>query len=297
MNKVACASTGNTSSSLAAYASKAGIECIVVIPSGKVAFGKLIQAIIYGARIVRIRGNFDESLKIIRDLCNKYLIYLLNSLNPFRLEGQKTISYEIRDQMKTCLPDKIIVPVGNAGNISAIWKGFKDLQRLDMIKKIPKLVGIQAEGAAPIAKSLMQGLNKVSFVSNPETLATAIRIGAPVNWKKAVAAVKESNGFLETVSDQEIVEAQSLLARQEGIFVEPASAASLAGLIKLTARNRIEKDENIVCIATGHGLKDPEIVLKNFSEPIEANANLKSLEKLLDLEKAPLSQVNPILEC
>ena len=281
MDRVACASTGNTSASLAAYAARAGLECIVLIPSGKVAFGKLVQAIIYGARVIQVKGNFDDALKIVEELCSTYPIYLLNSLNPFRLEGQKTIAFEIWDQLGHNAPDKIVVPVGNAGNISAIWKGFKELYSMGLVNKLPKMIGIQAEGAAPIAGSLKKGLEEVKFVKNPETVATAIRIGSPVNWKKAVKAIKESGGLAETVSDKEILEAQKLLARCEGIFVEPASAASIAGLIKLTKMDLIERDEVVVCIATGHGLKDPNIVLGQFPKPIEVEASLEAVAKLI----------------
>ena len=273
MVKVACASTGNTSASLAAYAARAGLKCIVLIPSGKVAFGKLTQAIIHGAKVIQIRGNFDEALNIVRKICLSYPIYLLNSLNPFRLEGQKTAAFEIRDQLDGRVPDKIVVPVGNAGNISAIWKGFVELRKLGLVEDTPRMIGIQAEGAAPIADSLRKGLREVEFVDNPETVATAIRIGSPVNWKKAVRAVKESEGLVEKVSDEEILEAQRLLAQQEGLFVEPASAASIAGLIKLIKKGLIEKDELVVCILTGHGLKDPNIILRRFPRPIEVEAS------------------------
>ena len=282
MRRVACASTGNTSASLAAYAAKAGLECLVLIPSGKVAFGKLVQAIVHGARVLQVQGNFDDALSIIRHLCTKHRIYLLNSINPYRLEGQKTIAYEIRDQLG-CAPDKVIVPVGNAGNISAIWKGFRELERLNLIEDLPQMIGIQAEGAAPIANSLRNGLSSVRPVERPETVATAIRIGSPVNWKKAVRAVNESGGLVETVSDQEILEAQRLLASHEGLFVEPASAASIAGLRKLVDMQRICHDEKIVCIATGHGLKDPDIVLRQFPKPVEVEADLESIEKVLGM--------------
>jgi len=277
MKKVACASTGNTSASLAAYAAKAGLECFVLIPSGKVAFGKLTQAIIHGAKVIQIRGNFDEALKIVREICSKHLVYLLNSVNPFRLEGQKTAAFEIRDQLSGEAPDKLIVPVGNAGNISAIWKGFKELYEQGMIERLPQMIGIQAEGAAPIANSLKHSLTTVKFVKNPETVATAIRIGAPVNWKKAVRAVKESCGFMETVSDAEILEAQKFLAQYEGLFVEPASAASVAGLAKLIQMGQIDRDETVVCIVTGHGLKDPDIVLKRFRKPVEVEATTEAV--------------------
>ncbi len=281
MKRVACASTGNTSASLAAYAAKAGLECFVLIPAGKVAFGKLTQALIHGARVIQIKGNFDEALGIIRKICLTHPIYLLNSLNPFRLEGQKTTAFEIWDQMNHKVPDKVIVPVGNAGNISAIWKGFKELHQLGLAENLPKMIGIQAEGAAPIANSMRQGLQQVRFIDKPETVATAIRIGSPVNWRKAVKAIKESNGLVETVSDDEILEAQRILARLEGLFVEPASAASIAGLKRLAYSRLIEKDEKVVCILTGHGLKDPDIVMRQCPTPIEAEATIDSVIRII----------------
>ncbi|MEM2342228.1 MAG: threonine synthase [Candidatus Bathyarchaeia archaeon] len=283
MRRVACASTGNTSASLAAYAARAGLECIVLIPSGKVAFGKLIQAIIHGARVIQVRGNFDEALRIVEELCLTRPIYLLNSINPYRLEGQKTIAFEIWEQLNHKVPDKVIVPVGNAGNISAIWKGFKELYTIGLADKLPEMIGTQAEGAAPIANLIKRGLNEIEFVKNPETIATAIRIGSPVNWKKAVKAIRESKGTMETVSDNEILSAQRLLAQREGIFVEPAGAASIAGLIKLAEKDSVDRDELIVCIATGHGLKDPDIVLRQFSKPIEMEADLNAIIDLLTL--------------
>jgi len=283
MKRVACASTGNTSASLAAYAAKAGIKCTILIPSGKVAFGKLAQAIAHGADVIQIRGNFDDALRIIRELCNAHPVYLLNSVNPYRIEGQKTIAFEIRDQLGY-VPDKVILPVGNAGNISAIWKGFTELHQLDMIDSLPQMIGIQAEGAAPIAKAVKTGIDIVEPWTKPETLATAIRIGAPVNWKKAVKAIRDSKGLAETVSDQEIIEAQKLLASREGIFVEPASAASIAGLKKLVLSGKIETDEKVVCITTGHGLKDPEIIMEKYPRPVEVEANLDSVEQLLGLK-------------
>ena len=294
MKKVMCASTGNTSASLAAYAAKAGLECMVLIPSGKVAFGKLTQAIVHGAKVVQIRGNFDQALKIVQELCLKRPVYMLNSLNPFRLEGQKTAAFEIRDQLGYQVPDKLIVPVGNAGNISAYWKGFKELHELGLAERLPQMVGIQAEGAAPIAHSVKQGLKEVKFVEKPETIATAIRIGSPVNWKKAVNAVKESNGLVETVSDSEILEAQRLLAQFEGLFVEPASAASVAGLVKLAKMGLIDEDEKVVCILTGHGLKDPEIVLKKFPTPVEVEATSEAVERLM-VSEAPEDQKPSII--
>lgn len=281
MKRVACASTGNTSASLAAYAARAGMECIVLIPSGKVAIGKLAQALVYGARVIQVKGNFDDALRMVEELCRTQSIYLLNSINPYRLEGQKTIAFEIWDQLGGRVPDKVIVPVGNAGNISAIWKGFEELHAMGLTKKLPKMIGIQAEGAAPIANMIKMGLNEIEIVKEPETIATAIRIGSPVNWKKAVRAIKESGGIAETVSDEEILSAQRLLARMEGIFVEPASAASIAGLIKLAKNGFFEPDEQIVCVATGHGLKDPDIILRQFEKPVEVEVDLDGLLKTL----------------
>lgn len=281
MKRVACASTGNTSASLAAYAARAGLECIVLIPSGKVAFGKLVQAIIYGAKVIQVRGNFDEALKIIEEICLTQPVYLLNSINPYRLEGQKTIAFEIWDQLNYNVPDKVIVPVGNAGNISAIWKGFKELRSAGLIEKLPEMIGIQAEGAAPIANFFKENLSEIRFVENPETVATAIRIGSPVNWKKAVRAIEESGGLAETVSDEEILSAQMLLARREGIFVEPASAAAVAGLMKLARMKTIDRDEIVVCVLTGHGLKDPDIVFKIASKPIEMEADVNTIIEYL----------------
>jgi threonine synthase len=291
MKRVICASTGNTSASLAAYAAKAGLECVVLIPSGKVAFGKLTQAIVHGARVIQIRGNFDEALKIVRQICLAHPIYLLNSLNPFRLEGQKTAAFEIRDQLNREAPDKIVVPVGNAGNISAIWKGFKELYEIGLTRSLPEMIGIQAEGAAPIADSMREGLSEVKFVEKPETVATAIRIGSPVNWKKAVQAVKESNGLVETISDREILEAQRLLAKYEGLFVEPASAASVAGLRKLVKMGLVEDYEKVVCIATGHGLKDPDIVSRRFPKPIEVEATVDSVLRMITSDKKKSIQI------
>jgi threonine synthase len=291
MERVTCASTGNTSASLAAYAAKAGLECIVLIPSGKVAFGKLTQAIVHGAKVIQIKGNFDEALKIVCQICLAHPVYLLNSLNPFRLEGQKTAAFEIRDQLGDQVPDKLVVPVGNAGNISAIWKGFKELRELGLIDEHPQMVGIQAEGAAPIANSLRRKLSGVEFVKKPETVATAIRIGSPVNWKKAVRAVEESGGLVETVSDMEILEAQRLLAQHEGLFVEPASAASVAGLMKLVNMGLVDKDEKVVCILTGHGLKDPDIVLKRFPQPIEVEATKKAVLQVISTGRKQVLQV------
>jgi threonine synthase len=286
VKSVICASTGNTSASLAAYAAKAGLQCAVLIPSGKIAYGKLSQAMIYGAKVIQVRGNFDESLDIVLKLSEKHrTIYLLNSINPFRIEGQKSLGYEICDQLNQEAPDRIIVPVGNAGNISAIWKGFSEFHELDVVKALPKMTGIQAAGSAPIANAIKSGSDTIVPVSAPETVATAIRIGAPVSWKKAMTAIKESHGTAETVTDEEILSAQKMLARVEGLFVEPASASSIAGLIKLVQNGTIDNDERIVCVTTGHGLKDPDTAVKMSEKPVEVDAELTAIEEILGLKK------------
>jgi len=283
---VICASTGNTSASLAAYAARAGIKCTVLIPSGKIAYGKLSQAMIHGAKVLQVKGNFDQALEFVFKIAEKHKdIYLLNSINPFRIEGQKSLGYEICEQLNNEAPDRIIIPVGNAGNISAVWKGFTEFYKLGYIKKLPKMTGIQAAGSAPIAQAIKNNSDKIIPVENPETIATAIRIGAPVSWKKAVNAIHESKGTAETVTDDEILDAQKTLARIEGIFVEPASASSIAGLKKLVKNGVIGKDERVVCITTGHGLKDPDTAIKQSEKPIEVDAEISAIEYALGLKK------------
>ena len=282
MKMVICASTGNTSASLAAYAAKAGLSCIVLIPSGKIAYGKLAQAMIYGAKVIQIKGNFDQALEMVLKLSEEHNeAYLLNSINPYRLEGQKSLAYEICDQLNREPPDRVILPVGNAGNISAIWKGFTEFHKLGLINKLPKMTGIQAEGAAPIVRTIKNGKDEIVPIDKPETIASAIRIGAPVSWKKAIRAIRESGGTADTVTDKEILEAQKMLARYEGLFVEPASASSIAGLKKMFEDGKIDKDEVIVCVATGHGLKDPDVAIKMSEKPHEVDAEIGSIEKLL----------------
>ncbi|MDR0461360.1 MAG: threonine synthase [Nitrososphaerota archaeon] len=282
---VICASTGNTSASLAAYAARAGIRCTVLIPSGKIAYGKLSQAMIHGAKVLQVRGNFDEALKFVLDLAEKHRsIYLLNSINPFRIEGQKSLGYEICEQLNYDAPDRLIVPVGNAGNISAIWKGFSEFYNVGLITKLPKMTGIQAVGSSPIVKAFKSHSSKIVPITEPETVATAIRIGAPVSWKKAINAINESHGTAETVTDDEILVAQKMLAQIEGIFVEPASAASIAGLIKLVRNGIINKDERIVCVTTGHGLKDPDTAIKMCEKPIEVEAEMSAIENALGIK-------------
>ena len=282
---VICASTGNTSASLSAYAAKAGMQCFVFIPSGKIAYGKLAQAIIHGAKIVQIQGNFDQALRVVQELCNRdRKFYLLNSINPYRVEGQKTLAYEVCEQLNR-VPDKVIVPVGNAANISAIWKGFLEFRKLGLINSLPQMIGVQAEGASPIARAFREGRETIEPVDAPDTVATAIRIGHPISWKKALHAIRDSGGTAETVTDEEILEAQKLLARREGLFVEPASASSIAGLKRLVKDGRIEKDALVVCVATGHGLKDADIVIKTCEKPMDADASLESVEKLLGVQR------------
>jgi len=281
MRTVACASTGNTSASLAIYGAKAGIPVVVLLPGGKVALGKVAQALMHGAKVIEIKGNFDDALEIIRRLCDEEKFYLLNSINPYRLEGQKTIGYEVADELGWDAPDRIILPVGNAGNISAIYKGFRELKELDWIDEIPKMTGIQADGSAPIVRAFRERERDIVPEKNPETIATAIRIGAPVNAVKALAAIYESGGIAETVTDDEIIRSQKDLARLEGIGVEPASATSLAGLKKLVEKGEIDRDERIVCITTGNLMKDPEEVVDVCDRPTEVEASLEAVKKAL----------------
>ncbi len=277
MKVVACASTGNTSASLAAYGAKAGIPVVVLLPEGQVAIGKVAQALMHGAKVLSIKGNFDDALVLVRELCDKEQFYLLNSINPYRLEGQKTIGFEIIEQLGFNVPDRVVLPVGNAGNITAIYKGFKEFKLLGLTDKVPKMMGIQTIGAAPITHAVRDGVDEIIPVQNPKTIATAIRIGNPVNAIKALKAIKESNGTSETVTDKEIIWAQKTLANLEGIGVESASAASIAGLKKLIEQNVIERNETVVCITTGHLLKDPEEVIKNCDKPIIIDATIKAI--------------------
>jgi len=258
--KVVCASTGNTAASLAAYSARAGLTCIVIVPEGKVAAGKMLQVMIHGARIFQVRGDFDEAMRAVVTLTeHRKAFYLMNSLNPFRLEGQKTLAYEVCDQLDGEVPDALVLPVGNGGNISAIWKGFGEYNMLGITKTRPRMIGVQAEGAAPIANAVKHKQERIQPVTNPRTIASAIRIGSPVNWSKVLPAINESRGTAETVSDREILRAQRDLASKEGIFVEPASAASVAGLRKCRDTGRIDRSDIVVCVATGHGLKDPSV--------------------------------------
>ena len=279
MKTVACASTGNTSASLAVYGARAGVPAVVLLPSGKVALGKLAQALMHGAKVLSIRGNFDDALKLVRDLCDREGFYLLNSVNPYRLEGQKTIAFEIADQLGWHAPDRIVLPVGNAGNITAIYKGFREFRRLGIVDSVPRMTGIQAEGASPVVRAIKNNAAMITPEDKPETVATAIRIGNPVNAVKALNAIRESGGTAEAVSDEEIIRAQQDLASLEGIGVEPASASSIAGLRKLVDMGVIDRDESVVCITTGHLLKDSEHVLATCPKPIEIEATIEAVRK------------------
>jgi threonine synthase len=280
---VMCASTGNTSASLAAYSARAGLGCFVMIPAGKIAAGKLVQAIVHGAKIVEIDGNFDDAMRLVVDVARKDgSPYLLNSVNPFRVEGQKTVAFEINDQLRR-LPAIIVLPVGNAGNITAVWKGLLELRALGLVDKLPRLIGIQAERASPIANAFKLGLDHIKPAAKPETIATAIRIGSPVNWKRALAAAKDSGGLMVTVADREILEAQRMLASKEGIFVEPASASTIAGVRKLADEGVIKADDEVVCIATGNGLKDQEAVSILARPYVRVKASTESVLAALDL--------------
>ncbi len=249
---VICASTGNTSAAAAAYASKGGMKAFVIIPDGYVAQGKLAQALVYGAEVLAIKGNFDKALNIVQELSDKYPVTLVNSVNPYRLQGQKTAAFEIIENLGNA-PDWLCIPMGNAGNISAYWMGFDEYFKANKCKQTPRMMGFQASGSAPLVIG--------KKVSNPETIATAIRIGNPVNKEKAIFAKESSNGIFSSVTDLEIIEAYKILGREEGIFCEPASAASVAGLLKIS--NQVPENSTIVCVLTGNGLKDPNCAISN----------------------------------
>ena len=269
---IMCASTGNTSASAAAYAAYCGLTAIIVVPGGKIALGKLAQAIIYGAKILAIDGNFDQALNIVRTLTEKHPVTLVNSLNPHRIEGQKTAAFEIIDALGEA-PDYLFIPVGNAGNITAYWKGFLEYHQAGKASKKPKMMGFQAQGAAPIVHGYA--------IEKPETVATAIRIGNPASWQKAVAARDESGGIIDLVSDEEILSAQKLLATKAGVFGEPASGASLAGLIKLSRKVTDFSQKRVVCVITGTGLKDTDTALKDTPPFLQLPADIASVEQAL----------------
>ncbi|MFA5118122.1 MAG: threonine synthase [Candidatus Omnitrophota bacterium] len=273
---VICASTGNTSASAAAYAARAGMQCVVLIPEGAIALGKLSQAMIHGATVLAVKGNFDDALTLVREIADTYPITLVNSLNPYRIEGQKTASFEVCEALGDA-PGFQVMPVGNAGNITAYWKGYREYKTKNKSTRLPKMLGFQAAGSAPIVKK--------HPIKNPETIATAIRIGNPASWKQAEAARDESGGLIDMVTDSEILQAYQLLAIKEGVFAEPASAASIAGLLKLKKRGYFKrqdatpKKKKIVCILTGHGLKDPDRAIKTVKKPKTVTVSVKAILK------------------
>jgi len=273
---VMCASTGNTSASAAAYAARAGIKCVVLIPNGNIAMGKLAQAMIHQAQVIAIEGNFDNALDLVKEVTAQYPVELVNSLNPFRIEGQKTAAFEICDFLGDA-PEFHAIPVGNAGNITAYWKGYKEYRSAGKSKTLPKMLGFQASGSAPIVHD--------RIIENPETIATAIRIGNPASWKSAVLAREQSGGLIDEVTDEEILQAYHELASLTGVFVEPASAASVAGIIKLARFGHFKghKGERMVCTVTGHGLKDPKTAMKDLAEPKVLKGDKKDILKLIGL--------------
>jgi threonine synthase len=271
---VICASTGNTSASAAAYSARAGLKCIVIIPQGAIALGKLAQALIHNAKVVAVKGNFDDALKIVKEISGQYPIQLVNSINPYRIEGQKTASFEICDYLGDA-PHFHLLPVGNAGNITAYWKGYKEYFAYKKISRLPAMLGFQAKGACPIVKGRP--------VKHPKTIATAIKIGNPASWRQAVEAKKESRGAINAVSDKEIIYAYKFLAKEEGVFAEPASAASVAGLFLLNKNKFFSKVKNketiITCTLTGHGLKDPQLAIKSVENPPVVKTELEAVLK------------------
>ncbi|MGH7762671.1 MAG: threonine synthase [Candidatus Dormibacteraceae bacterium] len=269
-----CASTGNTSASMAAYAARMGVRAIVVVPSGEIALNKLSQALMYGAKVVALKGTFDSALETVRDLASRYPVALMNSINPNRIEGQKTAAFEIVDALGDA-PDYLLLPVGNAGNITAYWKGFREYHAAGKASRLPRMIGAQAEGAAPIVNG--------HAVAHPTTVASAIRIGNPASWEGATTARDDSGGMIDAVSDTEILAAQIQLAGSEGLFAEPASAAPLALLYRLVREGKIEMDATAVVVLTGSGLKDPDAALKNVEPPIELDGDSRTLAKVLKL--------------
>jgi threonine synthase len=272
---VICASTGNTSASAAAYAVRAGMVCAVLVPQGKIALGKMSQALAHGARLLQVEGNFDDCLQLARELSENYPVALVNSVNPARIEGQKTAAFEIVDTLGDA-PDLHVLPVGNAGNISAYWRGYVEYAGDGTASHTPRMWGFQAAGSAPIVHG--------AAVSHPSTIATAIRIGNPASWASAVTARDESGGLIEAVTDRDILRAYRLLSTQEGVFVEPASAASVAGLLQLHAAGRLEPGQTVVCTVTGHGLKDPDWAIAGAPAPVTIPADAKAAADLLNLQ-------------
>ncbi|MFM8212134.1 MAG: threonine synthase [Actinomycetes bacterium] len=269
---VICASTGNTSASATAYAVKAGMTSAVLIPDGKIAMGKLAQAIVHGAKVLQVQGNFDDCLVLAKDLAENYPVALVNSVNPDRIEGQKTASFEVIDRLGDA-PDIHVLPVGNAGNITAYWKGYVEYKNDSISSKLPQMWGFQAAGASPIVDG--------KIVEKPETLATAIRIGNPASWQQALTAKEDSKGRIDKVTDEQILNSYHLLAEKEGVFVEPSSAAGVAGLLMLKEKNELPKDKVIVITVTGNGLKDPHWALEGAKDPIKVSVDAKSAAKAL----------------
>ena len=272
---VICASTGNTSASAAAYAAKAGIAAVVVIPEGKIAMGKLAQAVAYGAHVISIPGNFDVALDVVREAAAKMPVALVNSVNPFRIEGQKTGAFEVCDALGGP-PDHHCIPVGNAGNITSYWKGYREYKEAGIIDRLPAMCGFQAAGAAPLVLG--------HRVDNPETIATAIRIGHPARGDEALAAARDSGGFIDMVTDNEILAAYKLVAATEGVFCEPASAASIAGLKRARSDGRIHAGSRVVCVLTGHGLKDPDTAVRSAAAPVFTDEPMAEIERVLSVK-------------
>ncbi|MFZ9212896.1 MAG: threonine synthase [Candidatus Nanopelagicales bacterium] len=269
---VICASTGNTSASATAYAVKAGMTSAVLIPDGKIAMGKLAQAIVHGAKVLQVQGNFDDCLVLAKDLAENYPVALVNSVNPDRIEGQKTASFEVIDRLGDA-PDLHVLPVGNAGNITAYWKGYVEYKNDSISSKLPQMWGFQAAGASPIVDG--------KIVEKPETIATAIRIGNPASWQQALNAKEESKGRIDKVTDEQILKSYHLLAEKEGVFVEPSSAAGVAGLLMLKEKNELPKDKVIVITVSGNGLKDPHWALEGAKDPIKVSVDAKSAASAL----------------
>lgn len=269
---IICASTGNTSAAAAAFAARYNLKCYVLIPDGNIAMGKLAQALMYGAKVISIEGNFDEALDIVRDISNTEDITLVNSVNPYRLQGQKTAAFEVCDDLGKS-PDYLAIPIGNAGNISAYWMGFKEYKEDGKINNLPTLLGFQAAGAAPMVSG--------QVVKNPETIATAIRIGNPASLDKAKKALEESNGQVNAVTDEEILKAYKMLAENEGIFAEPASCTTLAGILKLKEQGYFKGGETVVCVLTGNGLKDPKTPLTQIPTPEKIKATKEAVLKAI----------------
>jgi threonine synthase len=271
---VICASTGNTSASAAAYGARAGLAVYVLIPAGKIALGKLSQAMMHRATVIQIEGNFDQALAIVKELAATHPIELVNSINPFRIEGQKTAAMEVCDQLGSA-PSVHVLPVGNAGNITAYWRGYKEYRDSGQVARAPRMMGFQAAGAAPIVLG--------HVVEDPQTVATAIRIGNPASWKAALQAVEESSGRIDMVTDDEILQAYGLVAAEEGVFCEPASAASVAGLIKLSGTGALKEGDKVVCTLTGHGLKDADTAIGVSRQPQTVKASREDVARLLKL--------------